>query len=518
MTPEEKIRQFLALPPQTQRAKIDALSREQKVEFLRLMEEYTRRKAKDSLSVFAGRRNFVPAAHHKLMIEHLEALERYDVKNLMMCLPPGSAKSTYSSVLFPAWFMGRHPEAMLILTSNTMELAETFGRRIRNIVGHADFRAEFGFGLSSDSTAAARWSNEKGGELLGAGVGGSIVGRRCDCLVMDDVVRSKEDVNSETLRERTWAWYTADVLTRLKPRARQVFCNTRWHEDDLAGRILDRDASDWTVLKLEMENTREDDPLGRDVGGLLWPEWFTDEMVARAKQDPVSWSALYQQNPSPEGGGEFKKAWVEFYDTPPNRKNTTNLIIVDPANEKSRTSDFTAIWVVGMGGDGNAYILDAVRDRLNLAERTDALFRLHRKYKPVEVRYEQYGMQSDIAHLKIEMDRLSYRFRIREVRGKVKKEDRIRRLIPWFKEGRAVFPRELLYTDLAGKTHDLVRIFVEEELAAFPVAKHDDMLDALSRMAEPGLVLPRHVPEEERKLMFADEQFAFQPIDEVMGY
>jgi predicted phage terminase large subunit-like protein len=194
------------------------------------------------------------------------------------------------------------------------------------------------------------------------------------------------------------------------------------------------------------------------------------------------------------------------------------LIIVDPANEKSRSSDFTAMWVIGMGGDGNAYILDAVRDRLNLAERTEVLFKLHRKYKPVEVRYEQYGMQSDVSHIKIEMDRLSYRFRIREVRGKVKKEDRIRRLIPWFKEGRVVFPRELAYTDISGKTRDLVRIFVEEELAAFPVAKHDDMMDALSRLAEPGLVLPKHVPEEDKKLMFADEAFAFQPIDEVMGY
>jgi len=518
MTPEEQIQAFLSLAPEVQRQKIDQLTREQKAEFLQLMEEYTRRRASAHMSVFAGRRGFVPAKHHKLMIEHLEALERYDIKNLMMCLPPGSAKSTYSSVLFPAWYMGKHPEDMLLLTSNTMELAETFGRRIRNIVGNADFKAEFGFGLSTDSTAAARWSNEKGGELLGAGVGGSIVGRRCDCLIMDDVVRSKEDVLSETLRERVWAWYTADVLTRLKPRARQVFCNTRWHEDDLAGRILDRDHSDWTVLKLEMENTREDDPLGRGIGDRLWPDWFTEKMVERAKQDPASWSALYQQNPSPEGGGEFKKAWVEFYDTPPNRKSTTNLIIVDPANEKSRNSDFTAIWVLGMGGDGNAYVLDAVRDRMNLAERTETLFKLHRKYRPVEVRYEQYGMQSDISHIKIEMDRLSYRFRIREVRGKVKKEDRIRRLIPWFKDGRVIFPRELIYTDLAGKTRDLVHIFIEEELCAFPVAKHDDMLDALSRLAEPGLVLPKHVAEEERKLMFADDQFAFQPFDAVMGY
>jgi predicted phage terminase large subunit-like protein len=265
-------------------------------------------------------------------------------------------------------------------------------------------------------------------------------------------VRSKEDVSSETLRERTWQWYTADVLTRLKPRAKQVFCNTRWHEDDLAGRILDRDAKDWTILKLEMENTREDDPLHRAIGERLWAEWFTPEMVERAKQDPSSWTALYQQNPSPEGGGEFKKGWVEFYDTPPNRKNTTNLIIVDPANEKSRTSDFTAMWVLGMGGDGNAYVLDVVRDRLNLAERTEMLFRLHKKYRPVEVRYERYGMMGDIDHIKLEMDRLSYRFRIREVKGQVKKEDRIRRLIPWFKDGKVVFPRELVYTNLAGKS------------------------------------------------------------------
>lgn len=155
---------------------------------------------------------------------------------------------------------------------------------------------------------------------------------------------------------------------------------------------------------------------------------------------------------------------------------------------------------------------------MDLAERTEAVFKLHRKYKPVEVRYEQYGMQSDISHIKIEMDRLSYRFRIRDVKGYIKKEDRIRRLIPWFKDGKVVFPRELFYTDLAGKSSDLVRVFIEEELAAFPVSKHDDLLDALSRLAEPGLVLPKHVPEEEKKLMFGDARFEFTPADAVMGY
>lgn len=500
---------------------LSSLSTSEKKKLLDLVEEQTRREAKNSLSVFAARQGFVPAKHHKLIIEHLEAVERGDIKNLLIVTPPGAAKSTYSSILFPAWFLGRNPNRLVLAASNTLELAERFGRKVRQLIAAPDFDNIFKAGLSTESAAAARWETNKGGEYFGVGVGGSVVGRRSDLLVLDDVVRSKEDVESETMRDKVWDWYNADILTRLKPDARQIFVNTRWHMDDLTGRILDRYGKDWSVLHIEMENTREDDPLGRAIGERLWPEWFTEEMVERAKLDIVTWNALYQGNPVPDGGGEFKKSWVEYYDNPPPKNKLATMMLVDPATQVKKRSDYTAIWIIGIGGDENYYVLDIVRDKLNLSDRVDLIFKLHKKWRPRVVRYERYAMQTDIEHLKSEMDRRVYRFKIQEITrsGRIKKEDRIRRLIPTFKDGHIIFPRELMYTDYSGRTQDLVRIFIEEEMATFPVARHDDLIDALSQLSEPGLVVPRFIEEEERKIEMAGlEDAEFVPMDPTMGY
>jgi predicted phage terminase large subunit-like protein len=499
---------------------IDRMTRQEKEEYLHLLEIQSRRYAKKSLVEFSVRNGFIPAKHHQLIIDYLEKLERGDIQNLLIQTPPGAAKSTYASMMFPSWFLGRNPKMNVIAASHTMELAERFGRKVRGMVASPDFKEIFGFGLSTESAAAGRWETEKGGEYFSVGVGGSVTGRRGDLIVIDDPIRGREDADSTTMRDKLWDWYRHDLLTRIKPGGKQVLAMTRWHEDDIAGRILEREAEKWTTLKLEMINTREDDPLDRAVGETLWPEWFTMEMIERAQQDPRGWSSLYQQNPVPDGGGEFKKNWVEYYDNAPNLKNVAPIILVDPANQLNKRADYTAIWVIGVGGDENYYVLDIVRDRLNLADRVDTIFRLHRKWKARVVRYEKYGMQSDIDYIKIEMDRRSYRFKIQEVGGtRIKKEDRIRRLIPYFRDGKMIFPREFNYTETSGRTTDLVRVFIEEELAAFPVSKHDDLLDSLSRLAEPGLVIPRFIPEEDRRAeMMALEGAAFEPFDPEFAY
>lgn len=315
-----------------------------------------------------------------------------------------------------------------------------------------------------------------------------------NCLIIDDYIRSREDADSKTIRDKQWDWYKHDVLTRLKPNASQILLCTRWHPDDLASRILDQYGDDWTVFKLKMEiETEEDaenDPLHRKVGDILWPEWYTQEMVQRAKSDERGWRSLYQQEPIMLGGGEFKRDWLQSYSTLPSYQSMGKVMLVDPAGEKKKTSDYTSIWVIGLGTDDNYYILDMVRDRLNLTERTNMVFRLHRKWKPSVVRYEKYGLQSDIEHIKSEMARIPYSFAIQEVGGKTKKEDRIRQLIPLFQKGRVWFPSEFHYTDSSGITEDLVKVFTEQEYLAFPVSKHDDMIDALARICDNGAELP----------------------------
>ena len=158
---------------------------------------------------------------------------------LMVCLPPGAGRVTYVSMVFPAWFLGRNPKKSIIAASHTQELAERFGRRVRNIYASPAHRNVFGVSVAADSGAAGRWETEQGGEYFATGVGGSVAGRRADLGIIDDPVRSREDADSDLRRERVWEWYINDFVPRLKPGAGQIVVSTRWHEDDLAGRLLE---------------------------------------------------------------------------------------------------------------------------------------------------------------------------------------------------------------------------------------------------------------------------------------
>jgi hypothetical protein len=251
---------------------------------------------------------FAPAEHHRLILRELEAVERGEVSRLMICCPPGAAKSTYASMVYPAWYLGRNPTHSIIAASHTQELAERFGRRIRNLFGSVEHRNVFCVRLAGDSGAAGRWETQRGGEYFAVGVGGAVAGRRCDLGIIDDPIRGREDADSDRVRARIWAWYTDDFKPRLKPGAAQVLITTRWHEDDLAGRLLERERDGWKVLELPME-AMADDPLGREVGERLWPEWFTEEMVEQAKLDVRAWNALYQQQPASEQGDYFQLDW-----------------------------------------------------------------------------------------------------------------------------------------------------------------------------------------------------------------
>jgi predicted phage terminase large subunit-like protein len=481
---------------------------------LLLLELLARKKAATSLAGFIDYLDtgFAPAKHHQLLIEKLEAVERGEIKRLMVFMPPGSAKSTYGSVLFPSWYMGRNKNKSVIAGSHNGELAERFGRKVRNYVDGSEFNAVFGFGLADDNKAAARWETTEGGEYFAVGVGGSVTGRRADLGIIDDPVKGREEADSETIREKVWEWYKADFFTRLKPNAAIVLIQTRWHEDDLAGKLL-KDAQEggeqWEVVSLPME-AEEGDPLGREPGEMLWAEWFTPEMIAQAKRDPRNWLALYQQKPRPDGGGVFKREWVMYYEgTPQDVSGSTNrYLLVDAANGKRLTNDYTSMWVVGLGGDGNYYVLDMVRDRLSLPERAAAVMRLHRKWKPKQVRYERYGMMADVQHIKHLQGEQNYRFEIVEVAGQTPKVDRIKRLVPLFEAKRVWFPPTMSRTDASGELRDLVDDFIEQEFLAFPVSTHDDMLDSLARIEEPDIALiwPKQAEQEEKPQRYRRER------------
>lgn len=244
-----------------------------------------------------------PATHHHRLITDLEAISHGEIDRLMVLMPPGSAKSTYVSMLFPAWFLARHRRAALIMACHTEGLASHFGRRTRALI--QDHTEALGYGLSRDERAAHRWRTNTGGEYFATGIHGPIAGRRADLAIIDDPVKSWAEADSPLAREHVWDWYRMDLIPRLKPRARLVLVMTRWHQDDLGGRILEMEDG-WTVLRLPALAVPPD-PLNRAPGAPLWPAWEDAEALARkrAAMGERAFAALYQQDPRPPSGGLF---------------------------------------------------------------------------------------------------------------------------------------------------------------------------------------------------------------------
>ena len=409
---------------------------------------------------------FRPAAHHKLLIEALEAVERGECERLMVCMPPGSAKSTYTSVVFPAWFLGRNPALSVIAASHTQELAERFGRRVRNILAMPAFERVFGFGLAEDSQAAGRWDTDRGGEYFAAGVGGSITGRRADLAIIDDPVKSREDADSDRMRERAWEWYVNDLLTRLKPGARQIIVMTRWHEDDLGGRILERERDRWRVIEIPME-AMPNDPLGRAAGERLWPEWFTDEMVQVAKMDLRAWNALYQQQPAADEGDYFKAEWFGEYDTPPlgvKKYGASDYGVTDGGG------DYTEHGLFGVDQQGNIYVLDWWRKQASADVWIESKCDLILQHEPTCWFGESGPIRRAVEPFL--MRRMSERrafCRVEWLPSISDKPTRARSFQALSSMGKVFFPRHATWkSDVLG------------QLLRFPAGKHDDSVDVCS--------------------------------------
>jgi predicted phage terminase large subunit-like protein len=214
----------------------------------------------------------------------------------MVLMPPGSAKSTYTSVIFPTWWFTQHPKSSILAASHSGELAHHFSRRVRALI---DTKGRYlGFGLKPGYASMAAWTTTTDGEYIALGVRGAIAGRRADLVIIDDPVKSQADADSTRQREHLWEWYKADITPRIKPGGKVVLIMTRWHPEDLGGQLLRHSNGDWRVLCLPAL-AEEGDPLNRLPGEALWPDWESRTALQR-KRDLIGervWSALYQQRP-----------------------------------------------------------------------------------------------------------------------------------------------------------------------------------------------------------------------------
>lgn len=318
------------------------------------------------------------AAHHNLLLTKLQELESGTIPNLMVLMPPGSAKSTYSDVVFVPWFMAKKPRRNVILASYAGEIAKKQGRRARQLIQSRPFYNLMGAELKSDQKAADLWALSNGSEYMAGGLLAGLTGNRAHLGILDDPIRGREAAQSETIREKTWDAYIDDFCSRLVPGAPQVMILTRWHEDDPAGRILPdgwdgesgwfdgRDGRQWYVICLPAIADRLDDPLGRKIGETLWPEWFSHEHWEPFKRIRRTWVSLYQQKPTAEDGTYFKREWFKRYTPDMRPANLHRYITSDHAPGGEEDSDYSCIRVWGIDTEGDVWLLDGFRHQETL--------------------------------------------------------------------------------------------------------------------------------------------------------
>ncbi|MEY9239166.1 putative phage terminase large subunit-like protein [Bradyrhizobium japonicum] len=435
--------------------------------------EILRRKLiRSSLTEWCKSQGYQPARHHLLLIEKLEALSRGDIPRLAIFMPPGSAKSTYASVLFPPWCMAQHPKAQFLAASHTTELAERWGRRVRNLI--AEQTSILGIHPDDNNQAAGRWAIKEGGEYLAAGARIGIAGFRALFGVIDDPLRSREDAESQTVRDRLWEWYLYDFRTRLIPGARQLLIQTRWHEDDLAGRALNH--QQWEVISLPAE-AKANDQLGRAVGEFLWSdgEYGYGEQLRELKETtpPRVWSALYQQAPAPEEGDYFKEQWFKPLHLQPGHE----LMRCYGGSDYAVTADggdYAVHVVVGVDHMGNLYLLDVWRGQKTSDVWIEAFCNLVAKYRPLAWAEETGQIKSAVGPF--------LEKRMRERRVYVNREQFPTRGDKAVR-ARAIQGRLALdgiyYAKNAPWAADLFA-----ELMNFPASKHDDQVDALGLVGQ----------------------------------
>lgn len=422
---------------------------------------------------------------------------------LILIGPPRHGKSLMTSEYAPAWFMGKYPRKKIIGASHTATLAADFGGKVRDHLSDPLHAQVFGKGgaLNPKKAASDNFRTNMGGEYFAVGVGGTPIGKGADVYIIDDPIRNRKDVESPQQREDLKSWYSSSVLTRLEGQGGIILMHQRWHEDDLAGYLLREHADDgWRVVHfpaiIENEEDMMLDYLERPMGAALVPELHSHKKLLRLKQTmlPRDWLSMYQGQPRGSEGDEFSEDMLlRFPEEPFTVRQGLNVyILVDPADSQKDSADYTAMAVIGLGPDGNFYLLDMVRERLDLAGRAQTLIDLHRKWRPLAVGYESYGASADIQHITYVQGQQNYRFPIQKVgnQHRLKKEERIRRLIPDFSNGRWYFPDDLKKVNQEGKVYFPLEEMLEEEMIPFPVGRHDDALDSLSRIYDMTLIWP----------------------------
>lgn len=383
----------------------------------------------------------------------------------MIFMPPRHGKSELASKRFPAWCLGRRPRRQIIAASYNSDLANDFGRNVRNIVDEPEFREVFpNVTLASDSHAANRMNTNHGGAYVAAGVGTAVTGRGAHIALIDDPFKDREEADSERRRDLVDDWYRSTLFTRLMPGGAIVLIQTRWHEDDLAGRLLEREGDQWEVLDLPALHE----------GKALWPQWYNEESLARIKATigQREWSALYQQRPQPDEGTFFQRGWFKEWEAKPllHHYGSSDYAVTDGGG------DYTVHRVWGIDAHGAIYRVDGWRGQATSDVWIEKKLDLIKKYKPLCWFGEGGVIQKAIEPALLRRMRERKIFcRLEWIPSVADKPTRARSFQAFAASGRVYLEPQ---ADLS-------------EFLSFPAGKHDDEVDTASLI---GMVIDQAHP------------------------
>jgi len=498
---EEEVQQMLD--------NLDSFSPEEVAEINRIVDELearqTNQAAYDDLIEFCKRMqpDYIVGKHHRILADMLMAIEAGDKDRICVNIPPRHGKSQLVSIFFPAWFLGRNPNKKVMMVSHTTDLAVDFGRKVRNLISTDAYQAIFStVQLASDSKSAGRWNTNAGGEYYACGIGSALAGRGADLLLVDDPHSEQDVINGNfSVFEKAYEWFTFGARTRLMPGGRVAIIQTRWHMDDLTGRVT-RDmaqnerADEYEIVEfpaiLEVEDKETDDIVEKP----LWPEFFDLEALLRTKASmpTFQWNAQYQQTPTAEEAALVKREWWQIWEQ--ERPPSCEYIIMslDAAAEKHNRADYTALttWGVFLYEETDAYniiLLNSIKQRMEFPELKEMAMEEYAEWEPDAFIVEK---KSSGTALYQEMRRMG--LPVSEYTPHRGSGDKLARL----NSVSDIVASGLVWVPPTRWAEEVV-----EEIAGFPFMSHDDLVDstvmALMRFRQGGFIrLPTDEPEEQR--------------------
>jgi len=458
-----------------------------------------RKAARESLEVFASRvpvpgsptedaseDSRIPlieteqAEHHKLILRAMQLCMETRHGRLMIMAPPGSAKSTYASVVAPTWYLGKEPNRRIILASYGDDLARKHGRRTRQLLKAPETRGILQTELSADSRAVNEFSLTNGSEYIACGILGAVTGNRAHGLIIDDPVRGRKDADSQTVQKSTWEAYNDDLKTRLIPGGWIVIIQTRWNEDDLCGQILPkewsgesgevlcRDGNTWTVMCLQAECQHAiSDPLGRKAGEMLWPEWFDEKHWQQFRLNRRTWSSLYQQIPAPAEGILFRKDDMGVYEAG-DLPEDIRIIGAGDCAVTPDGGDWTEFGIGAIASDGSVYLLDWWRGQVDSSIWVEKQIDMMARWSPL-CWYAETGpiRRAMEMTLRRRMAQRGVNCRLEYIPAVDNKETNAQAIIALSGMGKLFWPRAAWVAEL------------QRQVLVFPAGSPDDGVDAL---------------------------------------